>query len=121
MSNRTMNEQQEPAITLTSRQKKVLRSRGHHLEPVVFAGREGLTPTLIAALEAALKAHELIKIKIGQNCPLERNTAGEELARRTDSTLVQVIGRMILLYRPNPDLPETKRLHFSVPPAHRTE
>ncbi len=114
-----MNEQAAPTIVLTSGQKKALRSRGHHLEPAVYVGKEGLTPALITALEAALKAHELIKIKIGQNCPLERNTAGQELARRTDAALVQVIGRMTLLYRPNPDLPETKRVQFPVPLAHQ--
>jgi RNA-binding protein len=58
----------------------------------------------------ALKTHELIKIKLGQNCPLERNEAARELALLTEATLVQVIGRMVLLYRPNPDLPIEKRV-----------
>ena len=66
-------------------------------------------------LEAALQAHELIKIKLGQNCPIERNKAGEELTKSTGAALVQIIGRMILLYRPNPDLPEGKRISPLVP------
>jgi RNA-binding protein len=83
---------------------------GHHLEPVVYVGKEGFSPALLKSTENALKAHELIKIKLGQNCPVERNEAGSELARLTGAILVQLIGRMILLYRPNPDLPEGKRL-----------
>ena len=105
-------ETQELTVELTSDQKKALRGLGHHLDPVVYTGKEGLSPSLLKSLEAALKSHELIKIKIGQNCPLERNTAGQELAASTGAALVQVIGRMILLYRPNPDLPEAKKIQL---------
>jgi RNA-binding protein len=112
-----MNEPSTSANDLTSGQKKALRGMGHHLEPVVYVGKEGLSPAMLQSLEAALKAHELIKVKIGQNCPLERNTAGRELAIAAEATLVQVIGRMALLYRPNPDLPETKKVHL---PNHQT-
>lgn len=107
-----MNETEhtESIIELTSGQKKSLRGLGHHLEPVVYVGKEGFSPALLKSMEAALKAHELIKIKLGQNCPVERNAAGPELAKVTGSTLVQVIGRMILLFRPNPDLPPGKRI-----------
>jgi len=100
-------------LNLTSGQKKMLRGLGHHLEPVVYVGKEGLSPALLASLEAALKAHELIKVKIGQNCPLERNAVGEELTRTTGAALVQIIGRTVLLYRPNPDIPKEKRLRLS--------
>jgi len=105
-----MNQSPETVIILTNGQKKALRGMGHHLEPVVYVGKEGFSPALLKSMEQALKAHELIKIKLGQNCPVERNEAGTELARLTGSDLVQLIGRMILLYRQNPDLPEGKRL-----------
>ncbi|MBM9538012.1 ribosome assembly RNA-binding protein YhbY [Desulfobulbus alkaliphilus] len=97
-------------VVLSSGQKRALRSMGHHLEPTVYVGREGLSPPLIKSADAALRAHELIKIKLGRNCPLERNEAAGELARTTGSLLVQVIGRMILLYRANPDLAAGKRI-----------
>ena len=104
-----MNESTEPAIELSGEQKKALRGKGHHLEPIVYVGKEGLSSALLKSTETALKTHELIKIKLGQNCPLDRHKAAEELARLTAATLVQVIGRIILLYRTNPDLPEEKR------------
>lgn len=115
-----MSEQTDVAFPLTSPERKRLRSMGHHLEPVVHVGREGASPALLNSLQAALKAHELVKIKIGQNCPLERNRAGQELAGSTGAALVQVIGRMILLYRPNPDLPEARRILLSSGPFIRS-
>jgi RNA-binding protein len=107
-------------LHLTSGQKKTLRGLGHHLEPVVYVGKEGLSPALLLSLEAALKAHELIKIKLGQNCPLERDIAGKELTKCTGAALVQIIGRMILLYRPNPDISKEKRLALFSSTNNRT-
>lgn len=103
-------ENNEDISPLTASQKKKLRSLGHHLEPLAYAGKEGLTLPLQQSVKAALKAHELIKVKLGQNCPVERNQAGEQLAGHCGASLVQVIGRMVLLYRPNPDLPAAKRI-----------
>ncbi len=105
-----MNESTESVFALSNQQKKGLRGMGHHLEPIVYVGKEGLSPSLLKSTEAALKAHELIKIKLGQNCPLERSEAADELIRLTGAALVQAIGRMILLYRANPNLPVEKRI-----------
>jgi len=109
-----MSEQTDGAeVVLTSHEKKMLRGAGHHLAPVVYAGKEGISPALLGSLQAALAAHELVKVKIGQNCPVERNQAGQELAGKTGAILIQVIGRMLLLYRPNPDLPEARRISLN--------
>jgi len=105
-----MHENSAPLFELSTKQKQMLRGMAHHREPIVYAGKEGLSAPLLKSLEAALKAHELIKIKIGQNCPLDRNAAAQELTLTTGATLVQVIGRMIVLYRPNPDLPAAKQI-----------
>ena len=88
---------------LTGKQKKYLRGLGHHLDHIVIVGREGLTDTLIASCNDALKAHELIKIKLGQNCPLDKKSAADGLAQMTGSVLVQLIGKTVLLYKPNKD------------------
>lgn len=86
---------------LTGRQKKYLRGLGHHLDHIVIVGREGLTDNLISSCNDAILAHELVKIKLGQNCPLEKKEAAEELAKKTGSLLIQLIGKTVLLYRPN--------------------
>ncbi|MGI6638188.1 MAG: ribosome assembly RNA-binding protein YhbY [Desulfobulbus sp.] len=105
-----MTTDSETSPTLSNAQKKTLRSLGHHLNPVILIGREGLTQSLIASTLAALKVHELIKVKVGKNAPVERDEAAKELARLTTSTLVQQIGKVFLLYRPNPDLPTEKQI-----------
>ena len=105
-----MTQPSDPADLLTGEQQKKLRGLGHRLEPVVYIGREGLSPALVKSTEAALTARELIKIKVGQNCPMERSAAGQELGRQTGAVVVQIIGRMTLLYRANPDLPPDRRI-----------
>lgn len=97
---------------LTGRQKKYLRGLGHHLDHMVIVGREGLTDNLIASCNEAIVAHELIKIKLGQNCPLSKKEAGELLAEKTGSHLIQLIGKTVLLYRPNTDKPCGQQLQL---------
>jgi RNA-binding protein len=108
----TTSENIETILELTTIQKKKLRGLGHHLEPVVYVGKEGVSKPLQQSLAAALKARELVKIKLGQNCPIERTVAGEQLAQISEAALVQVIGRMVLLYKPNPDLPQARRIEL---------
>lgn len=97
---------------LPGKQKKFLRSLGHHLTQSVIVGREGISDNLIISCDEGLKAHELIKIKLGQNCPVEKKEAARKLAVMTRSHLVQLIGKTILLYRPNPNLPNDKTIHL---------
>ena len=91
---------------LTSRERRNLRARGHHLEPVARVGQEGITPAVIAHVEAELAIHELIKVKVGQGAPAPSKEAGPQLAAACDAELVQVIGRVVLLYK---ELPEDER------------
>lgn len=87
---------------LTSRERRALRARGHHLEPVARIGQAGITPAVIAHVEAELAVHELIKVKVGQGAPVEAKAAGPELARAVGAELAQVIGRVVLLYKELP-------------------
>ena len=89
---------------LSGKQKKYLRSLGHHLNQSVIVGKDGISDNLIQSCQDNLQAHELIKIKLGQNCPIDKKEAAQKLAASTGSHLVQLIGKTILLYKPNPDL-----------------
>jgi RNA-binding protein len=91
---------------LTSAALRKLRSLGHALSPVVALGKDGLTASLVAAADAAIGTHELVKVKIQREAPVDRHEAGIELAARTGSVLVQVIGRTMLLYRRHPKKPK---------------
>jgi RNA-binding protein len=87
---------------LSSRERKALRGRGHHLEPVVRVGQAGIHPGVIHKIEIELRIHELIKIKVGQGAPLGAKEAAPLLVEQTGAALVQVIGGVILLYKERP-------------------
>lgn len=82
-----------------------LRALGHDLSPVVMVGKDGITDGLVTATSAALLTHELIKVKVQGEAPLDRKEAAAELAERTESALVQVLGRTFLLYKRHPRKP----------------
>ncbi|WP_426118049.1 YhbY family RNA-binding protein [Pseudomonas sp. DSP3-2-2] len=89
-------------MPLTQEQKKQYKSIGHHLKPVLTVADNGLTEGVLAELERALGDHELIKIKLNI---LERESRLQviaELCKAGKADLVQVIGKMALIYRKNP-------------------
>jgi RNA-binding protein len=90
---------------LTGKQNRYLRGLGHALEPVVQVGKDGISDAVVEATVRALADHELIKVKLGQGFDGDRHAAADELARRTESAVAQVLGRTILLYRADPDTP----------------
>ena len=92
-------------MELKGKQRRYLKSLANQLKPTVFAGKEGVSPGLLAALEESFNTRELIKIKLEQNCPVDRQQIGPLLATHTGAVLIQVLGRTILLYRPDPDEP----------------
>ncbi len=89
-------------IALTNAQKKYLRGRGHHLTPLVYIGKEGLAESVIEAVDSALHSHELIKVKIVNTSSVNKHEAAEIVPQKTSSSLVQLIGKTLILYRKNP-------------------
>jgi RNA-binding protein len=92
-------------LALSGKQRRALRALGHHLEPVVQVGHAGVTAGVVAALEQALWDHELVKVKVGSEAPAERKALAQALAAATGAKLAQVVGRTLLLYKPNPEEP----------------
>ena len=90
------------APVLNTRQRCQLRGIGHHLSPLVIVGKEGITDGLLEAVVAAILQHELIKVRLAESVEGDRAELAAELALRTKSALVQVLGRTLLLYRPRP-------------------
>lgn len=97
---------------LSGRQKKYLRALGHHLTISVIVGKEGITDNLLQSCDESLKAHELIKVKLGQNCPLEKKEGADQLAGMTGAYLIQLIGKTVVLYRRNKDLPKDEQIQL---------
>lgn len=89
-----------PAPTISTRARAHLRSLAHGLRPVVNVGGDGLTEGIVQATVEALAEHELIKVKVQQGFEGDRREAARELAEAAQADLTQVIGRVIVLYRP---------------------
>lgn len=100
-------------MPLTGSQRRFLRALGHHLNPIVQVGHQGVTEGVIAALNQALLDHELVKVRFGRAID-ERDEAAVQLAEGTGGELVQALGRTVLVYRPHPDEPK-----IEVPPPRR--
>ena len=79
--------------------RKTLRAAGHELTPVVQLGKTGVTPAVLAQMSTALDHHELIKIKIGAECPDDRFTVADACAEVPRAHVAQVLGRTVLVYR----------------------
>ncbi len=84
---------------MTSKQRAYLISLASKEQTIIYIGKSGITPELTASVEEALEARELIKIGIQQNCLDLPAGLAETLSGRTNSTVIQVIGRKIVLYR----------------------
>jgi RNA-binding protein len=92
-------------MPLTGKQRRSLRALGHGLNPVVQLGKGGLSQPLVDAVDRALADHELIKVKLLDTFDIDRHEAAEQLAAQTKSEVAQVLGKTILLYRPDPEDP----------------
>jgi RNA-binding protein len=92
-------------MQLSGKDRHHLRALGHPLKPILQIGKEGVTEAFSAALDQALRDHELIKVRVLGNAPLEREEAADELARAANAEVAQVLGNLVLLYRPHPDEP----------------
>ena len=93
---------------LKGSQRKYLRGVAHGYKPQVQIGKEGLTENVVGAINTALEAHELIKIKIAA----ERDRREElvpVIEERLSCECVGTVGRMAILYRENPD-PEKRKI-----------
>lgn len=93
-------------MPLTGKQRRHLRALGHHLEPVVQLGKLGLTDAVTAAVEDAIERHELVKVRLGTECPDDRHEVADKLAAALGAEAAQVVGRTLLLYRRHPKEPK---------------
>ena len=90
-------------MPLNEKQKKHLRRLEHALEPVLLTGGAGVTPGLLAELDSTLAHHELIKVKVRAEDRESRDAMIDALCSASGAELVQRIGHVALLWRPNPE------------------
>jgi len=101
-----------PEVTiaaLTSKQRAHLKRLAHELKPVVQIGKGGVNDSTVTAIQDALTTRELMKVKVLDIAPDGAMEIGDALVKALDDThLVQVIGRTLILYRPDPEQPEIR-------------
>ncbi len=98
-----------PAISLTPAQRKVHRADAHHLAPVVMVGSAGLTPAVLKETAAALKAHGLIKVRVDSDERATRDAIWLQLADQLGAAPIQHIGKLLVLWRPKPEVEKETR------------
>ncbi len=105
-----MSTKEKTDVLLTNKQIKHLRGLGHKLSALVLVGKEGISSGIIEATQTELANHELIKVKIGSNSSVAKKEAADLIPKATSSTLVQLIGKTLLLYKSNPKIPKERRI-----------
>jgi RNA-binding protein len=87
---------------LSPAERQKLKGRAHKLDPVVIVGGDGLSAAVIAEIDRNLKSHELIKVRVNADRD-EREAMLEEICRKVGAQPVQHIGKVLVLFRENPD------------------
>ena len=98
-----------PALTLTAAQRREHRAASHHLDPVVAIGGDGLTAGVRKEIDAALKAHGLIKVRVFSDDRAAREALLAELTEGLNAAPVQHIGKLLVLWRPLPPKEKAER------------
>lgn len=93
-------------MELTSKQRAHLKSLASNLNPIFQIGKASLTPEVTNAIAEAFNNNELIKIAVLKNCLDDPRQIAEMVASRTHSQVVHVIGKKIVLYKPDKDKPK---------------
>jgi RNA-binding protein len=98
-------------MELTTKQRAYLRSLATNLDTIMQIGKGGVGDALIKTVSDALKARELIKMRVLETAGGSAREVAEELAQACDATVVTVIGSKIVLYRENQDKPRIELPH----------
>ena len=86
--------------SLSNIKKKALKAKAHVLKPTVMIGQHGLTDAVLAEIDIALNAHELIKIGIRGTDINERIEQGKKIEAQLNADVIDQIGGVTVLYRP---------------------
>lgn len=88
-------------MNISTQQKRYLRSLAHALKPVVTVGESGLSDAVMRELDLSIDHHELIKVRIHAEDREERKKLIDDLCSKSNSTLIQSIGHLAVIYRPS--------------------
>lgn len=86
---------------LTGKERAMLKSESHDYKPVINIGKFSVSDELIKAIDEALEARELIKIKILNNNLDQPDQILQEILEKTNSEFVNHVGSILTIYRKN--------------------
>jgi len=93
---------------LSPAERSALRTEAHALNPVVMIGEAGLTPAVLKEIDASLKAHGLIKVRVFGDDREARIAMYDTICSELDAAPVQHIGKLLVMYRPKQDAEKEK-------------
>ena len=96
-------------IALTPARRRELRAKAHALHPVVIVGESGLSEAVLKEIGVSLASHELIKVKVFSDEREQRAAMLSEICNALDAAPVQHIGKILVVYKPNPERAAAKR------------
>lgn len=88
-------------MSLNSHQRQFLKAQAHQLKPVVMLGNDGLSENVLKEIDSSIEHHELIKVKL--NAGEGRKEQAELAAKTVNAELVNVVGRIAILFRQRKD------------------
>ena len=100
-------------VDLTGKQKKHLRGLGQLLDPVATVGKEGITDPVVRTIGDLLDQRELIKVRLTGPSGAARKEVAPALAQAADAACISIVGRTVVLYRPNTNLKPAKRIDLA--------
>ncbi|MEG0614482.1 MAG: YhbY family RNA-binding protein [Oscillospiraceae bacterium] len=86
---------------ITTKQRAQLRGIANTIDTIFQIGKGGITEVFTNEISTALKAREIVKIKVLENCEISAREAAQQIAEKTDADIVQVIGGKLVLYKKN--------------------
>ena len=90
---------------LKSKKRAFLRGIASSYETIFQVGKGGINENFINQVTDALRKRELIKLRVLENSGYTAREAAEEIASKTESDVVQVIGSRFVLFKRNPKEP----------------
>ena len=108
-------------LTLTTLQRQNLKARAHPLKPIVMIGTAGLTAAVLLEISRALKSHEVIKISVQNGDREARKAMLEHICTELNAAPVQHIGKTLVIYQPQEDVPEKKSVSRSGKPLSKKQ
>jgi RNA-binding protein len=86
-------------MRLKGKDKRTLRAEGTQIKPEIWIGKNGITEGIYQTIENSFRTKELVKVKVLDNCEIDKKEVANLLSNRLNAEIIQILGNMILIYR----------------------